>query len=493
MSLSGCLKHNAPPLPASDWVLTIMSSAPPQRFDLTSGPIGKTLFAFTLPMLGSNILQSLNASVNSIWIGRYLGEEALTAAANANMVLFFLIGTVFGIAIATGILVGHAVGAKDLNHAKRVVGTSATFFAVLSLLVAVLGFLLAPQLLLWMQTPADAMPFAISYLRIIFVAIPPMFFYQYAMMALRGGGDSKTPFVFMIISVFLDIALNPLFIFGWGPVPALGIAGSATATLIAQGSTLIGMIAYLYRKKHFLVLHRDELSYLRLNRQILRTLIFRGVPMGLQMMVVSSSMLALITLINRYGSQTTAAFGAAMQVFTYIQMPAFAIGSAVSAMAAQNIGAGRWDRVNKITRSGILLNTYMTGAGIGVLYLLGRYVLGLFLPDDPQTIAIAVHINSIVLWGFLLFGATFVLLGVSRATGAVYGPLVILFLSLWVARLPFAYFLDPLMHDDAIWWSFPVGNIVSLVLAALYYRAGSWKKVHMAGVSSKEPIVEPAG
>lgn len=465
----------------------------PRPVDLLNGPIGKALFAFSLPVLGSNVLQSLNASVNSIWIGRFLGEAALTAAANANMVLFLLLGVVFGVAMATGILIGHTVGARDIDQARRVVGTSATFFTGLSLLVTGFGFFLAPQLLKWMHTPADALPFAVSYLRIIFIAIPPMFLYQYVMMGLRGAGDARTPFMFMAISVFLDIVLNPIFIFGWGPVPALGIAGSATATLIAQTSTLIALIVYLYRSKHFLVLHQNELSYLKPDKRIMRTLLFRGIPMGMQMMVISSSMLVLISLINRHGSRTTAAFGAAMQLWNYIQMPAFAIGSAVSSMAAQNMGAGLWKRVNQIARSGLLLNFYMTGSGVLLVYLLERYALRLFLPDDPQTIAIALHINAIVLWTFILFGSTMVFSAVTRAAGAVYVPLAILFITQWLARLPFAYLLQPTWGADAMWWSYAISSGSAVVLTLIYYRFGSWKKVRMSGVSKAEPVVAAEG
>jgi putative MATE family efflux protein len=463
--------------------------------DLLNGPIGKAMWAFSLPVLGSNVLQSLNASVNSIWIGRFLGESALTAAANANSVLFLLLGLVFGIAMATGILIGHTIGARDLDQAKRVVGTSATFFLTLSTAVALIGIVFAPQLLRWMQTPADALPFAVSYLRIIFIAIPPMFAYQYVMMALRGAGDARTPFLFMLLSVFLDIALNPLLIFGWGPVPALGIAGSASATLIAQTSTLIALIVYLYRKKHFLVLHKNELSYLKPDKSIMRTLIFRGIPMGMQMMVVSLSMLVMITLINRHGSSTTAAYGAAMQIWNYIQMPAFAIGSAVSTMAAQNMGAGLWNRVTQIVRSGLLLNLYTTGSCVVVAYLLERFALRLFLPDDPQTLAIALHLNAIVLWTFILFGASMVWGGVCRAAGAVYVPLACLFVSQWLVRLPFAYLLEPHWGADAIWWSYVLSSSLSVVLNWIYYRMGSWKKVRMAGVANAEPVVvaESAG
>ncbi len=240
-------------------------------------------------MLGSNILQSLNASINSVWVGRFLGEAALTATSNANIILFFLLGVVFGISMANTIMIGQAVGGRDLDEARKIVGTSTTFFVLLSVAASVFGYIFTPDILAAMQTPHDAAPLAVIYLRIIFVALPFMYFYNFVMMTLRGAGDSRTPFYFMLLSAVLDVVLNPVLIFGVGPLPALGIAGSALATLIAQLTSLAAMIALLYRRRHFLLLHREQLKLLRPDPAIIRSLVAKGLPMGLQMVVISSS------------------------------------------------------------------------------------------------------------------------------------------------------------------------------------------------------------
>lgn len=446
---------------------------------LVTGPIGRTLLLFSLPVLGSNILQSLNASINSIWVGHYLGEAALTATSNANIVLFFLLGVVFGISMANTIMIGQAVGARDLEEARRVVGTSTTFFVLLSVIAAALGYLFTPAILSAMGTPADARPLAIRYLRIIFLALPFMYFYNFVMMTLRGAGDSRTPFYFMLLSVVLDVALNPLLIFGLGPIPRMDIAGSALATLIAQLVSLAAMMWLLYRRKHFLTLHRGQLRYLRPDLGILRSLVAKGLPMGLQMVVISSSAIVMMALVNQYGSQTAAAYGVASQLWTYVQMPALAVGASVSSMVAQNVGAGRWDRVGRITGMGLAFNLAMTGALVGLVYLFNRHSLGLFLPDDGGAIEIAQHINAIVLWSFILFGFTIVLFGTVRATGAVMAPLAVLFVSMWVVRLPFAWWLGRTMGADAVWWSFPLGSVVSITLAGAYYRFGNWRASQM--------------
>jgi putative MATE family efflux protein len=298
-------------------------------------------------------------------------------------------------------------------------------------------------------------------------------------MVLRGAGDSKTPFWFLLFSVALDIALNPLLIFGVGPIPPMGIAGSATATLLAQIASAAALIGYLHHRRHPLFLHADERRYLRPDRAILTALVKKGLPMGLQMIVLSGSSIVMISLVNRFGSQVTAAFGAAMQLWNYVMMPALAVGMAASAMAAQNVGAKRFDRVERVAATGVAFNLLMTGGIVAVIYLFNRGALGLFLPSEGGAIGIAQHINAIVLWSFILIGIAMVLGGVVRATGAAVPPLVVLFLALFVVRIPFAFAMSGRWHAEAVWWSFPLGSFAAALFMWLYYRRGTWKRAHM--------------
>src|SRR5881409_507772 len=325
----------------------------PKRGNLTEGPIAKTLLAFALPTLASSILQSLNGTVNAIWVGRFLGEGALAATSNANMVMFLLSAFVFGFGMASTILIGQAWGRKDVDQARRIFGTASGGFAVITVLIAIAGYWLAPAILHLLGTPGDAAPLALAYLRVIFLAMPALLILTLTMMALRGSGDSMTPLWFMAVAVVLDSGLNPVFIRGLGPAPRLGIAGAATATVIANYTGLFALLVYIYARDLPLRLRGKEWRYLRPEPALMKTIVRKGLPMGLQMIVISSSALALIGLVNREGVQTTAAFGVAMQLWTYLQMPAMALGAAVSAMVAQNIGAGKWERVSTITRSGI--------------------------------------------------------------------------------------------------------------------------------------------
>jgi len=446
---------------------------------LTEGSIPVTLFRFALPILYANVLQSLNGSVNSVWVGRFLGEAALTATSNANTVMFLLIGAAFGVALAATILVGQCIGANNIPETKRVVGTSFTFFTGISVAMAIAGLALCRPLLIAMSTPPASLDLAVAYMRVIFLALPFLYLYAYVGAMLRGAGDSKTPFHFMLLSVGLDIALNPVFIFGIGPIPRLGIAGSALATFVAQAVSLSALIRHLYRRRHLLVLHKDELALLKVDWSVVGALVKKGLPMSAQMLVLSLSGVLMITLVNRFGVDITAAFGAALQLWNYIQMPAFAVAMAMSAMTAQNVGAAKWDRIRQIARVGVLYNVVLCGGIALAMELLDRPLFSLFLPSGSAALVFASHLNHVVTPSFVFFGVAVALFGVVRATGAVMAPLIILSITLLGVRFPLAEAYLDRYQVDAVWWSFPISSALSALLAVLYYRYGGWRSAHM--------------
>lgn len=473
-----------------------MSTAPahaPTR-DLTQGPIVSTLLVFSLPILAGNVLQSLNGSVNAMWVGKYLGEAALTATANANNIMFLLIGLIFGVGMAATILVAQSMGAKNLEQARTVIGSSATFFGVVSLVIAIIGYPLSRYILQWMGTPALALPLAESYLRVIFLAMPLLYLFAFISAILRGAGDTRTPFIFLLVVVVLDGILNPVLIFGLGPFPRMGITGAATATLVANAISFVAMLLWLYWRKHPLWIGRHELHLFIPQGRIVQALVIKGLPMGAQMVMISLAMLMVMTMVNSYGVETSSAYGAALQLWTYVQMPAMAIGAACSTMAAQNVGAGHWRRVDDTARAGVVGNVLMTGALAALIVGLDRQVLGLFLPAGSDALASARHLNHIAVGSFLFFGVTFVLSGVVRSTGAVMPPLIILGIALWGVRVPVAKLLQPWLGVDAIWWSFPVSSVCAMLMSLAYYRWGRWRQAHMLSQSSEdeETVATPA-
>ncbi|HEX7855463.1 MAG TPA: MATE family efflux transporter [Sphingobium sp.] len=447
---------------------------------LTTGPIARTLLAFSLPVLGSNILQSINGSINALWVGHFLGEVGLAATANANLIIFLIISMVFGFGMAGTILIGQHMGRGEIEAVRRATGTGATLFLISGILIATLGWVSAPLMLHAMGTPAEVYPSALPYLRMMFAGMPPALMTVYLAMTLRGVGDSLTPLVAMLPGIVVEVALNPVLILGLGPAPHMGIAGSALATLIAnfvQGLTLLYLI---YRRDLPIRLRGAELRYLKPAAHLVRFIIVKGVPLGLQMIVVAGSAVVMMVLVNREGTATVAAYGAVTQLWTYIQMPSFAIGMAVSGMAAQNIGAGLWHRVDRIAWTGMGVNLVLTGTIVTLTLLLDGPMLRLFLPHHEDAVAIGQHINLLASWSFIIQGMTLALSSVVRANGAGIIPLLILVIAFIPGRVGSALGLEPWLGTDAIWWSFPVGSILSLILNQIYYRHGSWKKLIVA-------------
>lgn len=201
-------------------------------------------------------------------------------------------------------------------------------------------------------------------------------------------------------------------------------------------------------------------------------------------------MLTMMTMVNSYGVTTSSAYGAALQLWTYVQMPAMAIGAACSTMAAQNVGAKLWHRVDSTAKAGVLCNVLMTGALIIPVVLLDRVALSFFLPEGSPALEAARHLNHIAVGSFLFFGVTFVLSGVVRSTGAVIPPLVILGIALWGVRVPVAKLLQPALGVDAIWWSFPISSICAMLLSMAYYRWGHWRQARM--LDDEETVATPA-
>lgn len=443
--------------------------------DLTKGPILTTLLIFSAPTLASNILQAMSGSVNSIWVGQLLGDSALAATANANVVMFLVFAALFGFGMAATVKVGQAFGAGETDAARRTFGSAIGLCIGLSLIVTPLGWYYTPDLLRLMATPPEIFGFALTYLRVILVSMPASIVTVIVGMGLRGAGDAQTSLRFMIVAVVLDVVLNPLLIAGFGPVPPLGIAGSALATAVASYAAMIGLVIYVYARDLPLRLRGAELAYLIPTMHELRFILGKGLPMGAQMLMISAAGVIMIGLANHEGAMISAAYGASLQVWTYLQMPAMAIAAALSAMAAQTIGAGLTSRLGQITRAGLILNLTITGTLTLALLAFDRPVLTLFLGPTSPAVDAARHIQFLASWSYILFGITIVLFGTMRAGGVVLMPLLVLGTAMYPVRLGFYFLAYPSLGPDALWLSFPVGSAAAVLMATIAYRRPGWR------------------
>ncbi len=454
-----------------------------------AGPITPTLAVFALPLLMTNLLHSLAGTWSAIWVGQLLGPNALTAVATAHVILMMVMGTAMGIGTAAAVAIGQSLGAGDVQAVKRVVGSAVIFVIGFSLCLAAAGWLLTPALVDWMGTPAPARALAITHLRYTCLSMPSIFTYLVMMMILRGSGDAHTPFKFTVLWIALAVILGPLLLQGALGLPNLGIAGLGIANLVGNATALGLMVIYIYLKRSPIALHGQDIRHLRPDPVLMGLLVRRGVPMALETLVVQGSYFTLLALVNTYGAATAAAYSGASQLWVYVQMPSTALSTSMSAMAAMNIGAGHWRRVESIALRGCLMSVAISALATVTIYAMGDAPLRLFIPAGGDVLDKAWHIHTQALWGWIALSVSMGLFGIMRANGAMLAPMLIFAATMWGLRVPFAVLLQPVLGEDAIWWSFPFGSICSAVIAWAYYHFGGWRRQKLM-LASVDPAVD---
>lgn len=449
------------------------------RLDLTQGKILPMLIKFGIPMLGASVLQSLNGTMNTIWVGHLMGESALSATGTVNTVMFICFSALIGFSMSTGILVGQNMGKRDVDMVRRVMGSAAGMFMALSFIIAIAAWFSADWFLHILSTPKNAVPYALGYFRIIFLAMPAIFMFMLLMTGLRGSGDARTPLIWMGVSVVLDSGLNPFLIAGIGPFPKMGTEGAALATVIANYASVAGLLIMIYRDDLLIRLRGSELRYLYPDPVLLRTIVLKGFPMALQMFMMAAASVVVMGFINREGEVVSAANNVVGQVFNYVIMPAMAFGGAATTMVAQNIGAGKWDRVDEIAKVGLRVVFVITVVMVILLTVFDKPALSLFMPWDSPSMPIAQHVMLLTGWGFTMFAFTFVQLGVMRANGAVWVGIIILSISMLPVRLGLYALMRAHLGVDGLYWSGPISSCAAALMAWGYYHSGLWRKARM--------------
>ena len=437
-------------------------------------PIWRTMLVFLVPLMLSNILQAASGTFTSIFLGRMIGVGALAAASSIFPMLFFLVSFFIGISSGSTVLIGQAHGARDEERVARTAGTTITFALLAGIVIGALGLLFDREILALIGTPKDIFEDAVTYARIVFATMPVFFVYLGYTTFLRGVGDSRTPFIVLIVTTAIGVVLTPLLIRGGFGMPRLGVAAAPIANSFSMAVGIAGQLAWLQ-------LHASPLApgkvlrAWRVDWSILAKLVRIGLPTGVQLVMVSLSEIAVLTFVNRFGSQATAAYGAVNQIVSYVQFPAISIGIASSIFGAQSIGAQRVDRLRKIARAGVSLNYAIGGMLIVICYIFSRQFLSLFVTHQA-TIDIAQSLLVITLWSYVIFGNTSVLSGLMRSSGTVLWPTLIGVLAIWGVEVPVAWVLSngPLSLRG-IWVAYPVAFICALVAMTVYYYA-FWRR-----------------
>ena len=441
--------------------------------DLTSGNERGLILRFALPMLLGNVFHQLYNVVDSIVVGNFIGKEALAAVGASFPVIFVFFALVLGITSGSTVVIAQYFGAKEIDKVKRTIDTLFIFLFFASIVIGALGIVFSREIFVLLGLPEEVIPMAETYLKIFFGGAIAFFGFIGTSASLRGLGDSKTPLYFLIVSTFFNIGFDLLFVivFDWG------IKGVAYASILAQGGAFLTAIIYLNRTHS--IIHFSLLN-LKFDRDLFRKSMRIGLPTGVQQTVVAVGMMALIGIVNKFGTTVIAAYTVSARVNSLATLPAMNFANALSTFVGQNLGAGKESRVRKGYVETLKMSSVISIIVSAVVLLFGHFIMGLFT-EDTGVIRVGVQYLTIVGSFYLVFSAMFATSGVLRGAGATVVPMITTILSLWLIRLPGAYFLSEKFGAIGIWWSIPIGWVMGLLLAYAYYLTGWWKKKVVVG------------
>ena len=433
------------------------------------------LVAYSWPLFVGNLLQVLYSVIDSIWVGHFLGPEALAAVTIGFPIIFTLVAIAIGFAMAVTILISQYFGAKQEAMVEKVIKNSLFLMLLIGAVISIAGLVFNRPLLQLIATPESLLGNASLFLQVFFSGI--IFFFGLGVInaILMGLGDSTTPVKFQAIAIAINILLAPFLIIGIGPFPKLGVAGSALATVIAQCLAFIMAIVYLNRGHHFLKFNRGSFVF---DKEITLKTIKIGLPSSLQQSMVSLAMVVLQGLVNSYGPAVIAAYGVTSRsIDNLIFLPSMTLANSVSAFTGQNLGAGREDRVKRVVYWASLMGLTIATLLAIVVEIFPRALISIFT-TDRVVIREGVGYLRIVALGYIPFSIMFIMHGVLRGAGDTLTTMFFTLFSLWLVRLPLAIWFSRgwSLHEQGIWMAIVLSSVLGMIITQIYYRTGLWKR-----------------
>lgn len=438
--------------------------------DLSIGNESRLIFKFAIPMLLGNVFQQLYNIVDSVVVGKYIGKAALAAVGTSGPIIFLLVSFIIGVTMGFTVVVSQFFGAKQLGNVKKTINTLYIFMFFTSIVVSIGGILLSGFIFRIIDLDPAIVPDATIFLNIFLAGLIFLFGYNGTSAILRGLGDSKTPLYFLIGSVGLNIVLDLIFV----PVLHWGVAGVAVATVLSEACAFIAQIIYLNRYHKVVKFSFRDLTF---DYEIFLKSIKIGLPTGFQQTFVAAGMVALYWVVNQFGINANAAYSAAGRIDSFAAMPAMSFAVALSTFVGQNMGANRPDRVKAGLRATLIMTSVISLLISLITVFFGSLMMHMFT-DDEVVIELGAEYLRIIGSFYILFSMMFVINGLLRGAGDTLVPMFISLFSLWIIRIPVAWFLakNPAFGLHGVWWSIPIGWMAGVILSYAYYRMGYWKK-----------------
>jgi len=448
--------------------------------DFTSGHEGKLIFQFAAPMLLGTVFQQLFSVVDSVVVGKFIGTEALAAVGASFPVIFIMISLIIGLVMGTTVVISQYFGARDFVKVRRAIDTMYIYSVIIGTVASVTGIIISEPLLRLIDLPEEILPQAVVYLKIYLGGILIFFGFNGTSAVLRGLGDSKTPLYFLIIASIANIILVILFvgIFRWG------VAGAAYATLLANAIAFALAIWWL-NKTHKLI--RIAIKGLHFDRETFQQSLRIGLPTGIQQMFVALGGIALLDIVNKFGTPVIAGYSVASRLDAMALIPAMSFSQALSTFVGQNIGANKPERI----RTGLIATIKMSGIVTIVttlIIVLGGHIIMSMFTNDSEVIRIGDQYLTIVSIFYITFTLMFIYSGITRGAGDTLWPMIITVISLWLIRIPFAWYFSGKFGSQGIWWSIPAGWTFGMIMSYLYYKTGRWKNKAVVKYADNEQL-----
>ncbi len=436
--------------------------------DLTEGKVWKVIVRFALPLLIGNLLQQFYNITDSIIVGQFLGKEALAAVSASFFIYYFIISFVIGVGSGTTVVISQLFGAKQYQKVQLAFSSFFIFMLVGGVILSIAGIIFAEPVFRLTNTPEEVIPQAVAYFRTYIGGTFLFVTFNSVISILRGVGESVRPMLFILITTALNIALDLLFIlvFKWG------IEGAARATVISQGIGMCIALAYVNNTHPLLSIKKQDMLF---DWKLFKESLKIGLPTSVQQCAIALGLIALLGIVNSFGTNTLTAYGAAGKIDTIITQAILTLSGALAAFCGQNIGAGKLDRVKKGVRFTMYTNIFLGLLTFAAVYLFGDEMMRVFT-KDADVVAIGKEYLLIIGGFFIVHGALNVYNGALRGAGDTLFPMLTSLVCLWLIRIPLAYYLSSWLGRSGIWWAIGISITIGLIVTFVYYKMGFWKR-----------------
>lgn len=440
----------------------------------TEGKILGSLVSIAIPIIFSNILQSGYQLIDTFWLGR-LGANAVASVSLSFPILFLVLSLGGGLTLAGTVIVSQYKGAN--NQRQVDFSSSQTVFVVffVSIILALVGNFAAEPMMRMVGAGPEILDDSVTYFKISSYGFIFLFMFFVFQSLMRGIGNVLLPMYIILGTVFLNLVLDPLFIYGWGPVPGYGVAGAAVASVLTQGVSAVAGMYILWRGRQGIQIRWSDM-YLHLD--FVKKLFRIGLPSSFEQSTRAAGMTMMVVLVTGFGSEVVAAYGIGSRILSLVIVPALGLAIATTALVGQNVGAGKIDRAEKIGNLSYKVS-FTSLSVIGVLfYFFAEQLTAFFVPDEPQVIQDGAFFIKVMSFSFGFMGVQQVLNGLFNGTGFTKASMMISIFGLWVLRFPLAYVLShhTSLGYEGIWWAFPISNFITGIVAFTFYRSGYWKR-----------------